>query len=141
MSSRYLDKALKFYSLGIKGGIKLPKKVLGTTFYVSRPLEESKWKNVFGGSYSSDSTDETEYTHFEAQLIVNLNDLRDVWHRNRDTVEAFSESDELNLGDELQYTREGLTYRFKVSQKASFSESAKALWVYTLSSIIETKDM
>lgn len=141
MSSKYLDKSTKLYSIGMKSGIKLHKKFLGTTFVVSRPLDNSKWKNVFGGSYSSDSTLENDYTQFETTLLINLNDLRDVWSRNRDSVEVVSENPDLEVGDELQYTREGITYRFKVIQKQGFSEALKALYTYTLSSIIETKDM
>ena len=140
MSSRYLEKASKFYGIGMKG-IKLQLKFLGTKFVVNRPLTGSKWKNVFGGSYSSDSTLETDYDQFETTLLINLNDLRDVWARNRDSVEVYSDKGDLEVGDELQYTREKLTYRFKVIQKQAFSEAAKGLFVYVLSSIIETKEM
>ena len=82
--------------------------MLGTDFAVSRPKDNSKWKNVFGGSYSSDSTVETDYEYFDTRLIVNLNDMRDDWSRNRDTVDTFSDSDRLKVGDELQYTRDGM---------------------------------
>jgi hypothetical protein len=140
MSSKYLEKATKFYQIGMKN-IKLQLKFLGTKLIVNRPLDNSKWKNVFGGSYSSDSTLENDYTQFETTLLINLNDLRDVWSRNRDSLEVYSDKDDINVGDELQYTREGYTYRFKVIQKQAFSEAAKGLFVYTLSSIIETKDM
>ena len=140
MSSKYLEKATKFYQIGMKN-IKLQLKFLGTKLLVNRPLDNSKWKNVFGGSYSSDSTLENDYTQFETTLLINLNDLRDVWSRNRDSLEVYSDKDDINVGDELQYTREGYTYRFKVIQKQAFSEAAKGLFVYTLSSIIETKDM
>ena len=140
MSSKYLEKATKFYQIGMKN-IKLQLKFLGTKLIVNRPLDNSKWKNVFGGSYSSDSTVENDYTQFETTLLINLNDLRDVWSRNRDSLEVYSDKDDINVGDELQYTREGYTYRFKVIQKQAFSEAAKGLFVYTLSSIIETKDM
>lgn len=140
MSARYLDKANKFYSIGMNN-IKFQLKFLGTTVSVSRPKDTSKWKNVFGGSYSSDPASEVDYSHFNTKLLMNLNDLRDVWQRNQNTIEVYSEKGDLELGDEIQYTREGLTYRFKVSQKVSFSEASKSLWVYTLSSIIETKDM
>jgi hypothetical protein len=140
MSSKYLEKATKFYQIGMKN-IKLQLKFLGTKLIVNRPLDNSKWKNVFGGSYSSDSTLENDYTQFETTLLINLNGLRDVWSRNRDSLEVYSDKDDINVGDELQYTREGYTYRFKVIQKQAFSEAAKGLFVYTLSSIIETKDM
>ena len=85
MASKYLDKANKLYSIGMKN-IKIQLKMLGTDFAVSRPKDNSKWKNVFGGSYSSDSTVETDYEYFDTRLIVNLNDMRDVWSRNRDKI-------------------------------------------------------
>ena len=44
----------------------------------------------------------------------------------------------LNVGDELQYTRDKRVYRFKIIMKQAFSESANTLYLYTLSSIIET---
>ena len=140
MSSKYLEKAQKFYEIGMKN-IKMQLKFMGTKLIVNRPLDNSKWKNVFGGSYSSDSTLENDYDQFETTLLINLADLRDVWARNRDTVEVYSDKDDIQVGDELQYTREGYTYRFKVIQKQAFSEAAKGLFVYVLSSIIETKDM
>jgi hypothetical protein len=139
MSSKYLAKATKFYELGMKN-LKLQLKFAGTKLVVNRPLDNSKWKNVFGGSYSSDSTLENDYSQFETTLLINLAELRDVWARNLDTLEVYSDKDDLKVGDELQYTREGFTYRFKVIQKNAFSEVAKGLFVYVLSSIIETKD-
>lgn len=141
MSAKQLEKANKLYELGVKSGMKLYNHFIGTTFVVNRPLENSKWKNVFGGSYSSDSTLENDYEQFETTLLINMNDMRDIWARNRDNLEVMSEKGDLQVGDELQYTREGLTYRFKIIMKQSFSEAAKALFAYTLSSIIETKDM
>lgn len=140
MSARYLDKSNRFYEIGMKN-IKLQLKFLGTKFVVNRPKDNSKWKQVFGGTYSSDSTMENDYETFTTKLLINLNDLRDVWQRNRDSVEVYSDDGSLKVGDELQYTREGLTYRFKIVQKQSFSEAAKSLYIYVLSSIIETKDM
>jgi hypothetical protein len=44
------------------------------------------------------------------------------------------------VGDELQYTRNKRTYRFKIIMKQGYSEAADVLFVYTLSSIIETLD-
>lgn len=139
MASKYLDKANRLYEVGMKN-IKLQLKILGTDLVVLRPKENSKWKNVFGGSYMSDSTLENDYERFTTRLIINMNELRDVWARNRDNLEVYSDKDDLNVGDELQYTRENRTYRFKVIQKLSYSEVAKSVYVYTLSSMIETKD-
>lgn len=113
MSSKYLDKANKFYEIGMKN-LKFYLKFLGTKFIVSRPKDNSKWKNVFGGSYSSDSTLENDYEQFTTTLLINLNDLRDVWSRNKDTTEVYSDKGDLEVGDELQYTREKLTYRFRI---------------------------
>jgi hypothetical protein len=53
MASKNIEKANKFYEIGMKN-IKLQMKLLGTDFVVSRPKGNSKWKNVFGGTYSSD---------------------------------------------------------------------------------------
>lgn len=140
MASKNLDKANKLYSIGMKG-IKLQMKLLGTDFVVLRPKDNSKWKNVFGGSYSSDSTLENDYEQFSTKLIVNLNEMRDVWNRNRDTIESYTNDGSLNVGDELQYTRDKRTYRFKIILKQGYSEVSDVLYIYTLSSIIETLDM
>ena len=137
MASRNLEKANKFYSIGMKN-IKLQMKLLGTDFVVLRPKDTSKWKNVFGGTYSSDSTLENDYEQFTTRLIINQNEFRDVWNRNRDTLESYSPDGSLEVGDELQYTRDNITYRFKISMKQGYSEAAGVLFVYTLSSIIET---
>lgn len=140
MVSDYLNKANKFLQVGMKN-VKILMKMVGTRFIVSRPKDNSKWKNVFGGSYSSDSTLENDYDQFNTTLLVNLNDMRDVWSRNRDIIETYSDNGDLEVGDELQYTRSGITYRFKIIQKQAYSDSAVGLFIYMLSSIIETKEI
>jgi hypothetical protein len=140
MTSKNQDKALKLYQIGLKG-IKLQLALNGTNFVVLRPKDNSKWKNVFGGSYSSDSTLENDYDQFDTTLIINMNEMRDVWNRNRDSLEAWTNDGSLEVGDELQYTRDKRTYRFKISLKQSYGETANSLFSYTLMSIIETLDM
>lgn len=140
MASKSLDLSNKFYQAALKN-IKAQLEILGTRFVVLRPKENSKWKNVFGGSYSSDSTLENDYEEFTTNLIVNLNDMKDVWNRNRDSIEAFTNDGSLEVGDELQYTRNKRTYRFKISLKQGYSETGDTLYSYTLMSIIETLDM
>lgn len=139
MASKMLERANKLYEIGMKA-FKVNLKLYGTDFVVLRPKDNSKWKNVFGGSYSSDSTLENDYEQFTVRLAVSLNDMRDVWNRNRDIIEVPSENPNLEVGDELQYTRNGRTFRFKIIQKSAFSEAAEILFMYTLSSIIETLD-
>ena len=114
--------------------------ILGTDFVVLRPKDNSKWKNVFGGTYSSDSTLENDYDQFTTKLIVNLSEMKDVWNRNRDTLEVITNDGTLEVGDELQYTRDKRTYRFKVVLKQGYSETANVIYNYTLMSIIETLD-
>ena len=96
MTSRQQDKAQKLYQIGLKN-IKLQLALNGTKFVVLRPKDNSKWKNVFGGSYSSDSTLENDYDQFITTLIVNTNDMRDVWNRNRDSLEAFTNDGSLQV--------------------------------------------
>ena len=140
MTSRNLDKANQLYSIGMKN-LNFQLKLIGTDFVVLRPKENSKWKNVFGGSYSSDSTLENDYDQFTTRIIINQNELTDVWNRNRDLVEVYTNDGFLEVGDELQYTRAGRTYRFKITMKQGYSEVIDVFYVYTLSSIIETLDM
>lgn len=140
MSSKTQEKAMKLYSIGLKN-IKLQLALNGTDFVVRRPKDNSKWKNVFGGSYSSDSTLENDFEEFTIRLVVSTSEMRDVWSRNKDYLQAWSNDGGLNLGDELQYTRDGRTYRFKITQKQGFSEAANTLYSYALMSIIETLDM
>lgn len=140
MASQLLERANKFYSVAMKN-IKLLMNLMGTDFVVLRPKDNSKWKNVFGGSFSSDNTLENDYEQFTTRLIINQNDMRDVWNRNRDNLESFTTDGSLQVGDELQYTRNKITYRFKISQKLGYSETADVFYVYTLTSIIETLDM
>lgn len=137
MASKVLDQANKLYKIGLKG-IKLQMNMLGTDFVVLRPKDNSKWKNVFGGAYSSDNTLENDYEQFTIKLIVNMNDMKDVWNRNQSQVQAFTDDGTLEVGDEIQYTREKRTYRFKVMSKQAFSEVADVWFTYVLSSIVET---
>jgi len=139
MAAKSLERANKLYALGMKQ-IKLQMALMGTDFVVLRPKDNSKWKNVFGGTYSSSDTLENDYSEFTTRLIINQNEMRDVWARNRDTIESYSPDGSLEVGDELQYTRNKRTYRFKIIMKQGYSESADVLFVYTLSSIIETLD-
>ena len=140
MTSKSQDKAQKLYQIGLKA-IKVQLALNGTKFIVLRPKDNSKWKNVFGGSYSSDSTLENDYDQFETTLIINTSEMRDVWNRNRDSLEAVTNDSSLEVGDELQYTRGGRTYRFKISLKQGYSELSNSLYSYTLMSIVETLDM
>ena len=140
MASNNLDKANRFYEVGMRN-IKLLLTLLGIEFVVLRPKANSKWKNVFGGTYSSNPTLENDYEQFTTKLIIHQNELRDVWNRNRDTVEVYSDDGSLEVGDELQYTRGKYTFRFKISMKMGYSEVAEVFYVYTLSSMIETLDM
>ena len=140
MVSNNLDKANRLYEIGMKN-IKLQLVLLGTEFVVLRPKNNSKWKNVFGGTYSSNPTLENDYDQFTTKLILNQNDLRDVWNRSRDTFEVYTDDGSLEVGDELQYTRGKYTFRFKISMKMGYSEVAEVFYVYTLSSMIETLDM
>ena len=140
MASKYLDKANKFAEIGMRQ-IKLPLKVSGTDVVVLRPKQESKWTNVFGGSYSSDNIVENDFDTGTTRLIINLNEMRDVWARNRDTTEAYTDDGSLKVGDELQYTRNKITYRFKIIQKSAYSEAEAGVYMYVLSSIIETTEM
>ena len=140
MTSKLFDKAQSLYQIGLKQ-IKVQLALNGTKFIVLRPKDNSKWKSVFGGSYSSDSTLENDYEQFDTVLVVNTGDMKDVWNRNRDSLDAWTNDGTLEVGDELQYTRDGRTYRFKISLKQSFSEAASSLFEYTLMSIIETLDM
>jgi hypothetical protein len=137
MASKLLDQANKLYKIGLKG-IKLQMNMLGTDFVVLRPKDNSKWKNVFGGAYSSDNTLENDYEQFTTKMIVNMNDMKDVWNRNQSQLQAFTNDGSLEVGDELQYTREKRTYRFKVMSKQAFSEVADVWFMYVLSSIVET---
>ena len=140
MVNGLLDKSSKFYAIGMKN-IKFLMNLLGTTFVVSRPKENSKWKNVFGGSFSSDNTLENDYEQFTTKLIINLNEMKDVWNRNQGQIETYTPDGNLEVGDELQYTRNKRTYRFKVIAKQSYSEDANVLYAYVLSTIAETLDM
>lgn len=137
MAAKLLDRAAELYSIGMKA-IKVQMALLGTDFVVKRPKENSKWKNVFGGTYSSDNTLENDYETFTTRLIINQNEFKDVWNRNRDTLESFSPTGDLEVGDEVEYTRNNITFRFKVVLKQAYSETADVLYVYTLSSIVET---
>lgn len=139
MSSRVFSKAREFYKVGLKQ-IKIQLALNGTEFVVMRPKSNSKWKNVFGGSYSSSSTEENDYEQFTTTLVINTADMKDVWNRNRDSIESWTNDGSLNIGDELQYTLDGRTYRFKVTGKQGLSEAADSLFEYTLMSIIETLD-
>ena len=140
MTSRTLDKANQFYAAAMKN-IKFLLLTAGTDFVVLRPKNNSKWKQVFGGAYSSDSTLEQDYEQFTIKLIINQNDLKDVWNRNRDNLESYSNDGSLEVGDELQYTRNKRTFRFKVFQKMAYSEAADVFYVYNLSTMVETLDM
>ncbi len=137
MASQILDKSGKFYQAAL-GTIRAQLALVGTNFIGLRPKDNSKWKNVFGGSYSSESTLENDYEQFQTTLLINMNDMKDVWNRNRDSLEAITDDGSLEVGDELQYTRSGRTFRFKISQKMGYSETADTVFAYTLMSIIET---
>ena len=74
MITSQLERANKLLAIGMKA-IKLQMTLLGTNFVVRRPKNNSKWQNVFGGTYSSESTLENDYEEFTTKLGVKLNEM------------------------------------------------------------------
>ena len=75
MASENLDRANKLYKIGLQA-MKVQLDLLGTDFVVLRPKENSKWSQVFGGAYSSDTTLENDYDQFTVRLIINQNEMK-----------------------------------------------------------------
>jgi hypothetical protein len=133
-----LDNSNKFHSVALNQ-FKLNKKLLGTKVSVERISPNSKYREVFGGLYTSENLDDSEIERFSYVILLNMNDMKNLLSKNVNSLEIFDNENILRLGDVLSYRRRDQEYQFKVSSVETFSEAENVLYKYTLLGLLETQ--
>jgi hypothetical protein len=135
--NKYLDNANTFYHIALQQ-FKFYKKLEGTKVVVSRISNSSKYKEVFGTTYSSTLMNDNEKSEFEYVIIINMNDMKKLYQKNIDQLQFMDNQDTIKLGDVLTYTRKTQEYKFKVTDVQTFSEAEGVLYQYTIAGMTET---
>jgi hypothetical protein len=90
--NKYLDNANTFYHIALQQ-FKFYKKLEGTKVVVSRVSNSSKYKEVFGTTYSSTLMNDNEKSEFEYVIIINMNDMKKLYQKNIDQLQFMDNQD------------------------------------------------
>jgi hypothetical protein len=138
--NKYLDNANLFYSIALKQ-FKVYKKLLGTKVVVTRILNDSKYKSVFGSTYHSTLRNDNEVKKFDATIIINMNDMKRIFQKTIDQLDFYDNERVMELGDIFIFSRKNQEYKFKVVNIESFSEASDVLWRYTATGLVEVNQL
>lgn len=138
--NQYLDNANQFYATSFKQ-FNFYKKLLGTKVIVTRIKQDSKYKQVFGSVYSSTMLDDEEREEFNYTILINLNDMKNLYQKMIDQVDFYDNEDKIKIGDILTFTRKKQEYKFKVIKQETFSEAGGVLNRYQLQGLIEVNSL
>jgi hypothetical protein len=138
--NKYLDNANLFYSIALKQ-FKVYKKLLGTKVVVTRILNDSKYKSVFGSTYHSTLRNDNEVKKFDATIIINMNDMKKIFQKTIDQLDFYDNERVMELGDIFIFSRKNQEYKFKVVNIESFSEASDVLWRYTATGLVEVNQL
>jgi hypothetical protein len=137
--NQHLDNAKKFYSTGLKQ-FKFYKKLLGTKVVVSRG-NNSDWNYAFGSVFTDTSVNNENCIKFDYTVLINLNDMKDIYLKMVDPIDIYDNEDTLKKGDLLTFARGNQVYNFRVTKHETFSEAGNIINKYILGGIIETNDI
>jgi hypothetical protein len=138
--NKYLDNTNLFYSIALKQ-FKVYKKLLGTKVVVTRILNDSKYKSVFGSTYHSTLRNDNEVKKFDATIIINMNDMKRIFQKTIDQLDFYDNERVMELGDIFIFSRKNQEYKFKVVNIESFSEASDVLWRYTATGLVEVNQL
>jgi hypothetical protein len=127
----YLDNANKFYSLAMNQ-FDFYLKLMGTDCTIIRITNESKQKEVFGSTYSSDLIGDGEIVRMKYRILINMNDMRKIYQQTIDQFEVYDNRPVMHLGDIIEFSRDKKTYKFKIVEEHAFSEAADVIYRYQL---------
>jgi len=139
--NKFFDNCNKFYSIAFKQ-MAFSKKIMGTKVIVSRVAKNSKNRKVYGKMYNPlpdevvvENENEKEIEEFEYVILINLNDMKDVYLRMVDQIEILDNEDKIQQGDILTFVRGGMMFRLKVVKHYSFSEVGGVLNRYPINRV------
>ena len=137
---QYLDNANQFYATALKQ-FSFYKKILGTKVIISRIKKTASVNIVFGASVSSTLPEDKDVEKFDHVIIINLNDMKNVYLKTAGEMDIYDNEDVIKIGDVLTYARKNQEYKFKVIRHESFSEAEGVLNKYTINSFTETNSL
>lgn len=135
--NQLLDNANQFYATSLKQ-FKFYKKLLGTKVIVTRVNQDSKYKTVFGNIYNTTLIDDEDKTEFDYIVLINMNDMKNIYQKMIDQLDFYDNEDKLRVGDILTFSRKSQEYKFKIIRQDTFSEAGGVLNRYQIQGLIET---
>lgn len=132
LMNKIQKRADKFYGIALKRFAVL-KKLYGTKFIVTKPLENSKYKKVFGAAYTTYDRDNTQSNKRDVILIINMKEMIDIWNSQMGQLEVYDKDNLLERGELLESSRDGRIYYWKVEAVKTFGEGTGTIYQFTLS--------
>lgn len=136
----YLDNANRFYSIAMNQ-FDFYLKLMGTDVTIVRVKDDSKDKELFGATFTSDMLGDGDVDRLKYRILINLNDMRKIYQQTADQFEVFDNRDVMKLGDLIIYQRREREYKFKVIDVQAFSEAKNVLYRYTLQGYQEVNSL
>lgn len=131
-----LDRSNKFYSVSLQQ-FKVQKKLQGIKVNVSRVKDTSKYKKVLGSLYNSSAPDDEEVENFEYTVLIQVNEMKKLFHKNDSTLDFMDNDYVIHKGDTLSYSRGDQKFEFKVTEVENFSDVTGVLYRYTIMGLKE----
>jgi hypothetical protein len=126
-----LDNTNEFYSIAMQQ-LDFYKELMGTKVRVWRLSSKAPQKKVFGVTDSSTQPGDPNREEFDHVVLINLNDMRNIYQKTAGQIEFYDNVKKLELGDVLIFARKKQEYRFKVNLVESFSEAEGVLFRYQI---------
>jgi hypothetical protein len=113
------------------------KKILGTKVQVTRVSKDSDYMSVYGSIANSTLPDDLESESFNYVVLISMNDMKRLYQKSTDPMQFYDNKDILKLGDILSFSRGKQTYKWKITEVMTFSETADVLHQYTITGLTE----
>ena len=109
----------------------------GTKVQVSRILENTKYRHVYGSIANSTLPDDRDAERFPYVILISMNDMKKIFQKSADPLQFYDNKSELKIGDILIFSRNGQEYKWKITEVQSFGESEEVLNQYSISGLNE----
>ena len=134
--NQHADNVLHFYRNALLQ-FNFTKKYYGTQVVVNRPIKGSDGEEVFGSIYSSTIANDDEYEYFNYVIVINMNNMKNIYLKTIEQVEIFDNEAVLKKGDTLTFTRGNYEYKFIIKEHYTYSEAGGVINKYLLSGFRE----
>lgn len=113
------------------------KKIQGTDVVLIRSKEESKFKDFFGSMAHSDSIDDDNTENSKVRLLINHNEVYELWYGGIQSSMIVDREGILERGDLIRYSSGKQVFTFKVTEHRVYGDSASIYREYQIESTKE----